>query len=450
MRTADITFTDIKTIALEAEYAQKLKDARELVSNKQFKKALEIYYECITAYPMSWQVLYEAASCLIQYDFLKEARQIAQIGLETFKDHPAILDINRVVCKKLYLFDDAKEYTKRVYEIDPNNRGAFINYVLTFAHTDNKESMFQSIQSFINNRDLSSEDYNSISCAIANMGLISESIQLLRKTLEKITQEPLPKKQEAGKLNTDITRQSLLLFKAIFDSLELPFALGHGTLLGVYRDGNILSGEGEIDVYMPFAIDKIWLAENLKKCGCIVEQSYEELKSPHNLTMGARLEKFKKYVIEISFLKPQDNHLIMGFNRGDKEIHLKVSPFEFIHMNFIGESFLIPKDTALHLSEVYGKDWNKRTPNRNFFIYGENIIDPHHIRICYALNHIAGKIHEGLFKKGHGLILQLMSIYEDPLLYKVKEYLEENIDEDWYPPLPINPNIERLHYREVI
>ncbi|MDE7173007.1 MAG: hypothetical protein K2N70_01520, partial [Helicobacter sp.] len=93
--------------------------------------------------------------------------------------------------------------------------------------------------------------------------------------------------------------------------------------------------------------------------------------------------------------------------------------------------------------------WNVRTRNRNFFIINPHIVDEGNIRIAYSLNHILGGIVKGDYKKAQGYTEQLLSVYDDPLLYELREYFAKlPFEVTLFPPLEWQP--QRLHYRDVV
>ena len=69
--------------------------------------------------------------------------------------------------------------------------------------------------------------------------------------------------QEGGRtrpIDIEISFQNLLEVKAVFDTLGIKFFLSHGTMLGVYREGDILKHDDDIDIGL-FLEDKPKMAD---------------------------------------------------------------------------------------------------------------------------------------------------------------------------------------------
>ncbi|MDE5816174.1 MAG: LicD family protein [Helicobacter sp.] len=261
---------------------------------------------------------------------------------------------------------------------------------------------------------------------------------------QQILPPPIPK----GAIVHERSQNALFDIKKYLDSLGVPFCLAHGTLLGIYRDGDLLPGDSDVDVMLPWSVDRLWLAGELARLGCTITTSPQELRGHSGQWgMGIMMPPHDS-VVELSFLKPENGKVWFGFTRGQHVIRLPVSPFGFTSVPYLGIPFPIPHPCDRHLSEIYGESWNVRTRNRNFFIINPNIVDEGHVRVAYSFNHILGGILKGNYKKAQGYTEQLLSVYDDPLLYRLRTYFASVPNITLFDPLPWQS--ERLHYREVM
>lgn len=237
--------------------------------------------------------------------------------------------------------------------------------------------------------------------------------------------------------------------KKYLDVLGVPFCLAHGTLLGIYRDGDLLPGDSDIDVMLPWSVDRVWLAGELTRLGCTITSSQQDVRGESGKWTLAVLLPPHDLVVEISFLKPENGKVWFGFTRGNHVIKIPLSPFGFTSVHYHGIPFPIPHPCDRHLSEIYGESWRVRTRNRNFFIINPNVVDEGHIRISYTFNHILGGLIKGDYKKAQGYTEQLLSVYDDPLLLQLREYFANlPFEITLFSPLPWQS--ERIHYRDVI
>ena len=260
---------------------------------------------------------------------------------------------------------------------------------------------------------------------------------------------PPPTATSRGASAHEKSKNALFDIKKFLDSLDVPFCLAHGTLLGIYRNDDLLPGDSDIDVMLPWSVGREWLAGELARFGCRVEASPQKLRSRlAQWGFGVRLPP-DDAVVELSFLKPENGKVWFGFMRGQHVIKLPVSPFKFTSVNYLGIPFPIPHPCDVHLSEIYGENWNVRTRNHNFFIINPNIVDEGNIRVADAFNYILNGLTKGDYKKAQGYTEQLLSVYDDPLLYELRDYFAKlPFEITLFPPLEWQQ--QRLHYRDVI
>ena len=245
------------------------------------------------------------------------------------------------------------------------------------------------------------------------------------------------------------SQNALFDIKKMLDSLGVPFCLAHGTLLGIYRDGEILHGDKDVDVMLPWSVDRVWLAGELARLGCSVTSSPQELRSIRAQWCFAVRVPPHDMVVDIFFPKPENGKVWLGFTRGQYSLKIPVSPFGFSKVHYKGIEFFIPDQCDRHLCELYGEEWRFRTRNRKTFIINPNIVDEGHVRIAFALGHILGGLTTGNYKTAQGFTEQLLSIYDDPLLYDLRAYFTKlPFEITIFPPLPWQQ--QRLHYREVM
>lgn len=261
----------------------------------------------------------------------------------------------------------------------------------------------------------------------------------------QILPPPIPKGSDIH----EHSQNALFDIKKILDSLGVPFCLAHGTLLGIYRDGDLLPGDSDVDVMLPWSVDRVWLAGELTRLGCTMTTSPQALRGHSGKWTMAMLLPPHDRAVEMSFLLPENGKVWFGFTRGQHTIKLPVSAFGFASVQYLGIPFPIPDPCDRHLSEIYGESWQKRTRNRNFFIVNPNIVDEGHIRVAYAFNHILGGLLKGDYKKAQGYTEQLLSVYDDPLLSELRTYFANlPFEVTLFPPLPWQER--RLDYRDVI
>ncbi len=423
-----------------------LQQALKLFEQGEYKKSLELFSHYLTYYPDDLGALAGVAGMLYEANRYEKAYPLAQKALQLAPENLHVLKLYVLIALKLHLFQDIHEILEKLYKKYQDNT-LFLEICLSYhTATGDKEHILALVPKILHKTNQTPNILNQVGTSIESTGNIISAIKHLRKGLQLLLEQSCPPPRHEQKImDKTETHKAILYTKRTLDELRIPFCLGHGTLLGIYRDGDLLSATDDIDLYLPWSVDRKWLEKNFKERG-YKSGHYDDISWQWTANFRTPPEYTSMHAVEFSFLKPESDHLLMGFTRGDKVIQLQCSKFAFDTIKFLGASFMIPSPTEQHLQEIYGKEWNQRIRNRNFFIVGEHIIDPHHIRISYALNYILRGILNGEHKKAHGLALQLLSIYDDPLVQQVCRWLEDaNKNIKWHPPLPYKQ--ERISYR---
>lgn len=412
--------------------------ALSLLQNNQFHESLQSFLAVLKKDPKHEGALAGVTSSLISMGHAKEALAYIQQALDLKPTNPHIIALAIDVFLKTGDFQNAEFYAKRIYELAPNDPICLDKYILCLMSLNEKDKVESALQSLLNVQQYPSQ-YNVAGLAYEYLGKSQESIQCYRAALNMLlNQQNAPPPRPKPCFNPQYQKETLLNIKSILDSLNIPFSLAMGTLLGIYRDGDMLPGDSDIDIMLPWGINRSWLINSLKQHGCISELAPQQFSK--ELWCISIIVPPHDMCVEISFLKPDNGRLLFGFERGNNALLMPLTPFQFTTTTYLNTTFTIPNPIP-YLSEIYGAEWNKATKNRNFFIINPNIIDSNHIRITYALNHIVDGIIAGNYKKAHGITEQLLSIYDDPILEQIKQYLLNlpfNID--YYPPIPIQPN----------
>jgi len=159
----------------------------------------------------------------------------------------------------------------------------------------------------------------------------------------------------------------LLKAKAALDEVGVMFWLDYGTLLGVYRDGKLISYDTDVDVGVFLKDYSPKIIEAFEKHGFQYERKI--VVDEGNYAMEQSFS-FRKVKIDLFYYKKEGDKLISHLFPLDKnknfvvrEIYTSYSDFKQIE--FLDQAFNIPKDTDLRLEETYGKEW--KIPISNWY-----------------------------------------------------------------------------------
>ena len=163
-------------------------------------------------------------------------------------------------------------------------------------------------------------------------------------------------------------KKILIKTKEVLDSLNIPFFLSSGTLLGYYRENKFLDHDYDVDIgiyasdYTPEIKTKMNEAgfynyRNLGEPETGYEMSFYLRNSP--LNQIAKIDIFLHY----DELKDGINYLYWTsyeIPKLVKKIKYRVPYFTIVETDFYGIKVNIPSDTLNYIENHYGMDW--RTP----------------------------------------------------------------------------------------
>lgn len=149
--------------------------------------------------------------------------------------------------------------------------------------------------------------------------------------------------------------EALLEFKKGMDKAGIEFMLGHGTCLGVYRDGEILENDHDIDISI--------FGSDVKSVAKAVGWKYGiRWSKPNEHTFLVDGIKF-----DVTFWQKVGNEYHNN-QRFHKPARLPEKFAELKPIEFLGETFLIPKHTEEYLEYYYEKSWETKIDNKTALV----------------------------------------------------------------------------------
>jgi lipopolysaccharide cholinephosphotransferase len=147
------------------------------------------------------------------------------------------------------------------------------------------------------------------------------------------------------RIDQEIAKENLFLFKDILDQSNVKFILAYGTLLGAIREGNFIEHD--------FDTDFIILEEHRSSFIDLLFQFRD-----HGFIVG-------RYENDILSLIRKGEYIDVYFFRKYLFFFRKIDRFctynRFLEnttsFNFLGGSFCIPEDYEAYLEHYYGKNW---------------------------------------------------------------------------------------------
>lgn len=159
----------------------------------------------------------------------------------------------------------------------------------------------------------------------------------------------------------------LLKAKQALDEAGIQFWLDFGTLLGIYRDGKLISHDTDIDIAMFLSDYSEDVITTLEKHGFTYERKLVVDDGKYALEQAFSFLNVKMDIFY--YTRKGDKCISHLFPLNDKKEYvvreLYTTYTGFRKIEFLNEEFDIPKDTELRLVETYGKDY--KIPIKNWY-----------------------------------------------------------------------------------
>jgi len=262
---------------------------------------------------------------------------------------------------------------------------------------------------------------NQISCAIELQLKLIQSGTLERKVL--------PKKPMLVHLASKV----LLNLHSLLENNQIPFFLTYGTLLGIYRDGEVLPHDKDLDVGLSWDFPRERLLKVLTSTGnyWIDPKSVKGIEggdSQNLFNMGV-IERSTGISIDFFFFKPEGSHLLSGFHHLPHPLIWRFTQFEPQKIDYKGKQFKTPGDPEIYLTDIYGPNWRIPDPDFDSLVSGFNL-EPKSkdVSRAYGYSRLFDQLMEQNWKKVAGYCKQLSAYEETPLLTSVFKYMLQLIE----------------------
>jgi len=171
----------------------------------------------------------------------------------------------------------------------------------------------------------------------------------------------LGKDKRPGPVPRETIVRNLLAARSILESLGIRFWLTDGTLLGYFREGDIIAHDADVDLGLMIDAYSDAIISEFRRRGFDLKYVLGEKKQ------GLELSFIRDGVkVDLFFFYREGDRLWHGawegFDKGRKRNLIKYyyEPFELREVEFLGAVFNVPADTLKYVETKYGEGW--RTP----------------------------------------------------------------------------------------
>lgn len=184
--------------------------------------------------------------------------------------------------------------------------------------------------------------------------------------------------QEGGRtrpIDRQVLYENLLLVKEVFDNNCITFMLSHGTMLGIYRDGDFIPWDDDVDIAL-LVDDKHKFPKavaELKKLGFFVPPNCEdrfatEFNSKkeipwYDFVAIRKGEKIEGWFFEKVIEQGKEWYIYDRYRSGSALKHPAKYYEPFGTLEWRGHIWKVPNHLDEYIPFMYGPNWN--TPNKD-------------------------------------------------------------------------------------
>lgn len=369
----------------------------------------------------------------------KPALEICQKAAQLYPDNSAAHANLGAAQTRAGLAADAIISNQRAITLKPDHAQAHYNLANCFKAEARYEEAIHHYRLAISNQpDLHSAHHNLGLCLKAQ-GQFDEALLVFRHALqmqfESKKTAPFPQQQAATHqvarqpINQEIARRVLASLCKQFEQANIPCCLFAGTLLGIYRNGDILPYDKDLDLAIPAQVDRQHVIDAIASStefqvilsfGTEEEKRWRDSMSLFHAESGISIDLF--------FLHEDgEEHFLAGAFHPVQSILCRLPRFTFTPHVWRDQSWLIPNDPERYLEAVYGRQW--RIPDTQFDTV---ISNPTRIQaaipvvLCYAYSHLFHALKTSNWKRAYFLSLQTNALQNDELLEELCAWIGQH------------------------
>jgi glycerol-3-phosphate cytidylyltransferase len=169
------------------------------------------------------------------------------------------------------------------------------------------------------------------------------------------------KNENHRRFHKEFAIENLRLLDGILRSTNTPYWLTDGTLLGYYRDRDIISHDTDTDIGMMF---KDFTPSTLRKIQQAGFEIYHVFGYPEDSFEISLIRRGVKTDLFFFYDRGKDKIYHSAFVKGTQRIDYEYKKIKLQDIDFLNTKFSAPKDILSYVTTKYGKEW--RTPVKDW------------------------------------------------------------------------------------
>ncbi|MEO5378955.1 MAG: tetratricopeptide repeat protein [Magnetococcus sp. DMHC-6] len=279
----------------------------------------------------------------------------------------ADLHINlALTLKELDRFSEAEVSYRRVLELDPNHVDAHNNLGSLFREQGRLAEAEACLRSSLEIAPKQSTTYINLGFVLSMLGQLEAAEENCRQALT-LLQGQLEHQERSMNLplrfsiNSDAARKTLFDVRSKLMAAKIPFFLCNGTLLGIVRMGELLPNDKDVDIGLPWEVDRDRVLELLCQDGTFYFYN-SEWQTKENRQFYISLRHRTRMIIDLFFHRPDGQHFVAGFNHRPQPVTSRPRRFAIDFLHWQGVSWPVPSPSEDYLIDYYGENWRIPDP----------------------------------------------------------------------------------------
>jgi tetratricopeptide (TPR) repeat protein len=223
---------------------------------------------------------------------------------------------------------------------------------------------------------------------------------------------------------------ALLDLNALLSQNDVPFFLTFGTLLGIYRDSELLPHDKDLDIGLFWDYSREKLLQIFKNSTRYVVDPRSFIKQSNQYNFGVI---DKRYGISIDFFFFRENgenaeFLITGIDHEPHALQWRFRSFTLSDVLYRGQTFKIPTPASSYLEDIYGPQWSVADPYFDSLVSGYNLTQQSApISLTYAYSRLVDHLNYQQWSKAYGYCVQILKLQARPEMQHLCAWLTTKI-----------------------
>ncbi len=336
-------------------------------------------------------------------------------------------------------FVEAEANGRRALSINPDFLEAHLNLGMTFHATGRFADSNSSYERALALNPMLPQALVALSIGYKNIGAFDQCVDAAQRFIQLVLAGKLDSAQGGfhpvlvhTAINTALpmvvsaAHATLTALRERLGNAGIDWCLYGGSALGVYREGDFLAHDKDIDIAMPASVNRKQLLDVMTCDGCFETIHHFGMnKANDNVYNIAFVHLAQNIGVDFFFMHPDgEDHFIAGFNHPGQAVLCRIRKFAFSDYPWRsgGHSHCpMPSTIEAYLEDVYGLNW--RSPDKFFDTVLSNpqrLAESIPVAICYGYCRLINKLSEKNRAASLAYCQQITVRTSDPLIAQLQ------------------------------